>query len=341
MIYTFSNSIFENLNDDSLDSLDKIWSNSKGRNFLFIQTKNNFDTIRSSQWFRSLRKSSQDHIDQQFTASAQLGKSDKILTVSNENDMFFSLEEAFELLTKPVTVILEHIEYDAYFLDAIIRTHEQGLLIKEYYDNGWLIYINGNGNNIVNVINAMKDRFEKNKVKFPKNSSTYIKALVIIDSDKKYLSTNEVAEDKISLLNFIKINTPYHVLLKREMENYLPEDIYNDISQNVDFKNAYKTLNPSQKDYFDLENGLPDKNFNQLDADIQSFYSDISDAYKKVFRKGKLTFYKEDGRKDSFKARFPKLFLSPNITKDNLEGRAESTNKNELKEILQKILDLL
>ena len=125
------------------------------------------------------------------------------------------------------------------------------------------------------------------------------------------------------------------------MENYLPEDIYNEISQNEDFKTAYKTLNSRQKDYFDLENGFPEKNFNQLDAEIQSFYSDMSDASKKVFRKGKLTFYKEEGKKDNFKARFPKLFLSPNITKDNLERRAKSTNENELKEILQKISDLL
>ena len=185
MIYTLSNSIFENLNDDNLDSLDKIWSNSKGRNFLFIQTEHNFDSIRASRWFHGLRKTSQYHIEQQFIASAQMGKSDKILTVSNENDVFFSLDEASEILSRPVTVILEHIEYDAYFLDAIIRTHGQGLLIKEYYDNGWLIYTNGNGNNIESVIKSMKVRFEKNKVKFPKNSSTYIKAFVIIDSDKK------------------------------------------------------------------------------------------------------------------------------------------------------------
>jgi hypothetical protein len=341
MIYTFSNSIFDNLNNDNLDLLDKVWSNSKGKHFLFIGNEQNLNVIKSCDWFHHLRPSNKDQIEQQFIASATIPKKFPKLIIANTDAQYFSLTEASEILSKPFTIVLENREYDAHFMNTIINNYVEGRLIKEHYDKGWLIFGNGAGNNIINEINGMKDRFDKNKTKFPKESTVYIRAFVVIDSDKKYPSTVEVADDKVSLLDFIKVNTPYHVMLKREIENYLPEDIYNEIPQNEDFKNAYKTLNPNQKDYFDLEKGFPDKNFNQLDEGIQSLYNSINDTSKKVFRKEKLTFYKEDGRKDSFKARFSQLFLSKNITKENLEERASSTNKNELKEILQKINDLL
>ena len=334
MIYTFSNSFFDDLNEKNLDLLDKIWSNSKGRHFLFIGSEVNLNTIKSSFWFLSLRKSNQDQIDQQFIASAQSGR-------KKVNKTPFSLIEASEVLCKPLTIILENMEYDAHFINAIIEKNKSGSLIKEHYDKGWLVFTNGGGNNIPNVINGMKDRFEKNKTEFPKDSSAYIRAFAIIDSDKKYPSAAEVVDDRIPFLDFIKRNVPYHVMLKREMENYLPDEIYDEILENENFKKSFLALNPSQKDYFDLEKGFPDRNFNQLDTEIQSLYNDIDEESKKNFRKEKLTFYKKDGKKDSFKARFSQLFLSRNITKENLERRAKSTNENELKDILQKINDLL
>jgi hypothetical protein len=341
MIYTFSNSIFETLNDNDLDSMDKIWSNSKGKHFLFIGNESNFNAIQSSDWFKHLRKSSQDQIEQQYIASTSIGKKNTKFVIESNTSLYFSLSEAVEVLSKPFTVILENREYDANFLHTIINNYKEGQQIKEHYSKGWLIFGNGGGYNIPNEINGMKDRFDKNKTDFPKQSSVYIRAFVIIDSDKKYPSNAEVADDKMALLDFIKQNSPYHVLLKREMENYLPDEIYNEITNNEDFKKAFLALNPSQKDYFDLEKGLPEKNFNQLETEVQGLYNDIGEDSKKVFRKEKLTFYKEDGKKDSFKARFSQLFLSKKITKENLEKRAKSTNQNEFKELLQKINDLL
>ncbi len=340
MIYTFSNSILDSLNEQNLDSLDKIWSSSKGRHFLYIDNEPNLRAIQSTYWFQHLRKSNQAQIEEQFIASATIPKRLPKFTIAADAHCF-SLTEASEILSKHFTIVLENREYDAHFINAIINNYKEGQLINEHLKKGWIVYANGGGSNIPNEINGMKDRFEKNKTEFPKHSNIYIRAFVIIDSDKKYPSIAEVADDKVPLLDFIKQNAPYHVMLKREMENYLPDEIYNEISRNEDFKKAYIALNPSQKDYFDLEKGFPDKNFNQLDVDIQNLYSNINDESKKVFRKEKLTFYKEDDKKDSFKARFSRLFLSQNITKQNLEMRAKSTNENELKEILQKINELL
>lgn len=349
MIYTFSNLLFEELQENDLDLLDTLWNCSRGRHFLFIGNLSNLESIKQSNWYISLRQSNKDQIDQQFIASAQLGKNLKKTNICKKNSTHFSLEEAIAILCNPLTIILENIENDANFINAIIKCYAEGKEIDRHYKNGWLVYTNGGGNNIQNVINGMKRRFEENKSVFPKNSTDYLRVFVIIDSDKKFPSQNEVAADKVPLLDFIKKNTNnhYHVMLKREMENYLPSEIFAEIPNNEAYKKAYFNLSDIQKDFFDLEKGFPDKNFDQLDEEIQNLYSAVNknakedaDA-KKLFRKGGFVFYKTDGKKDNFKAQFPSLFLSKNITKSNLEKRAHSTNPSELKEILQKINDLL
>ncbi len=339
MTYSFSNNIFQNPNEKHLDLIDKIWHTSKDRHFLFIGDTENYKIIKDSEWYSYLRKSNKEEIDNQVVASFNIGRNKKKLLISNQETAAFSLIEAYEMLHKPLTVILENMDYDRYFIDALVSSFkESGAKIKKYYDNGWLTYINGGGSNIVSVINGLKDRFEKNKSDFPKESKTYLRTLIIIDSDKKFPINQEVADDKMITLAVIKQNSDYHVMLKREIENYLPYEIFNEIVGNDDFKRAYLKLKPVQKDFFDLEKGLPDKNFDQLEEELRNLYHDIDDADKKTFRKENMQFFKIDGKKDKFKARFPMLFESENITRKNLEARA---NSKELEIILQKINDLL
>ncbi len=340
MTYSFSNDIFQNPNEKHLDLIDKIWHTSKDRHFLFIGDAENYNIIKDSAWYSYLRKSNKEEIDNQVVASFNIGRNKKKLHISNQETTAFSLIEAYEMLNKPLTVILENMDYDRYFIDALVRSFKElGAKIKKYYDNGWLIYINGGGSNIVSVINGLKDRFEKNKSDFPKESRTYLRTLIIIDSDKRFPINQEVTDDKMTTLSIIKQNSDYHVMLKREIENYLPDGIFNEIVGNDDFKRAYLKLKPVQKDFFDLEKGFPyDKNFDKLEEGIRSLYNDISEADIKTFRKESIQFFKIDGKRDNFKARFPMLFESKNITRKNLEARA---NSNELEIILQKINDLL
>lgn len=340
MTYSFSNDIFQNPNEKHLDLIDKIWHTSKDRHFLFIGDNENYNIIKDSEWYNHLRQSHKEEIDNQVVASINIGRNKKKFLISNQETSSFSLIEAYEMLHKPLSIILENMEYDRYFIDALVRNfNELGAKIKKYYDNGWLNYTNGGGSNIVNVIHGLKDRFDKNKSDFPKESQTYLRTLIIMDSDKRFPIEQEVANDKMDKLAIIKQNSDYHVMLKREIENYLPDEIFNEIADNNDFKRAYLKLKPVQKDFFDLEKGFPsDKNFDQLEEGIRDLYNDINEIDKKAFRKESMQFFKIDGKKDSFKARFPMLFESKNITRKNLEARA---NSNELEKILQKINDLL
>jgi len=144
------------------------------------------------------------------------------------------------------------------------------------------------------------------------------------------------------LLESIKKDSAYHVTLKREIENYLPDDVFNEIPENEDFKQAYLRLSSEQKDFFDIEKGFPaKKNFNGLDINIQNLYSEIPNKDKKTFRDKSLEFFKENGKRANFKSSFPKLFMSNNISQANLKARAKSTDENELELILQKINNLL
>jgi len=342
MLYSFSSDIFNNLNQNSTELLDKIWFLSKEKHFLFIKNEDDLTTMKSSVWYKGLRKSSQEQIGLQLKNSSYINKNKSKLIISLSDKNAYSLVEALAILEEPLIVILEHIEYDKYFIDALINNFTGGERLKKFYNQGWLKFTNGNGNNILNVLIVMKDRFDKNKSDFPKNSAVYLRTFVIIDSDKRFPSNDEVPDDKKNLLGFIKENSEYHVTLKREMENYLPDEVFREISDNEEFKEAYLRLKPEQKDFFDIEKGFPqNKNFNGLNEQIRDLYDTLSDDDKKTFRQDNLIFYKENGKKANFKASFPKLFQSSNISQANLKARAKSTDENELEIILQKINDLL
>lgn len=342
MIYAFSKDVFINFDLSNTNLLDKIWVSSKGKHSLFIKNKEEFLILKKSKWYEGLRKSSQDDIDLQFVNSFNINKNASKLIISSGHEDSYSLVEALAILEKPLTIILEHIEYDKYFIDALINNFNLGKKLKKYIAKGWLEFANGGGSNISSVLKIMKERFDKNKSDFPKDSSAYIRSFVIIDSDKKYSSTTEVFEGKEKLFESIKSNSHYHVTLKREMENYLPDEVFNTIPNNEEFKQAYLRLNSTQKDFFDIEKGFPsNKNFNSLDGNIRSLYDGISEDDKKTFRNESMVFYKDDDKKANFKATYPKLFLSNKISQANLKARAKSTDENELELILQKINNLL
>lgn len=339
MIFAFDSNIFTDLSEDKIYLLDKIWINSLGRHELFIANKDDLDTILESDWGKGIRQSSNDYLKKSFKSSVYINKKNIKLLISEHNENY-SLLEAEDILNKPFGIILENIEYDKYFLDALIKCFpNESKKIKIHIDNGWLNFINGGGNNITNVLNEAKVRY--NRPEFPKESKFYLRNFILIDSDKKFPSDKEVADDKVILLDEIKqsLGDSYHVLKKREMENYLPDITMQNIKNNDEYISAYLNLNETQKDHFDIQNGLPDKNIDQLTpAELKNLYSDIVNPSLNTFRKKKLELKNEELVKISFKANFPKYFNHESVTKDSLKKRA---NSDELEQLLNKIVSLL
>ncbi len=342
MVYTFTKDVFINLDVSNTKLLDKIWFSSRGKHSLFIRNEEEYQFIIKSNWYKGLRKSNQEDIDLQFVNSFNINKKVSKLVISSKNQDAYSLVEAIAILEKPLTIILEHIEYDKYFIDALFNNFSLGKKLNKYYAKGWLEFANGGGSNTPKVLKIMKNRFDKNKADFPKDSSVYVRSFVIIYSDKKFPSTEVVSEEKKKLFDSIKRDSHFHVTLKREMENYLPDEVFNTIQNNKKFVEAYLRLNSTQKDFFDIEKGFPrNKNFNSLDVNIRNLYDGVSDRDKETFRNEHIVFFKEERKKVNFKATYPKLFISDKISQANLKARAKSTDENELTAILQKINNLL
>jgi hypothetical protein len=131
------------------------------------------------------------------------------------------------------------------------------------------------------------------------------------------------------------LGVPFHILTKREMENYLPDEAIQTVEGNRDFIKAYVRLKPEQKDYFDLEKGFPGQNRRQVEqakgAAFQMLYQSVSDADWQVFRKQYF------GLSD-FKNEFPRLFEAEQVTQETLQARvAHQDNPDELKDILDAI----
>lgn len=339
MIFSISDSIFLASDDNSIDLLNKIWLKSIDRHFLYIDTAENYEKISKSEWYKSLRSSSRTQLEIFYNESVNKKRRDIKLIISGNNEDF-SLIEAEEILTKPLSIILENIENDAYFLEAILKNFisSASKLIKFHYKNGWIKNENGGGSTIANVIQSHKTRFEKDKASFPKENYNYLRLFVMIDSDKEYPMADEFIQDKKSLVEILKNNNiVYHVTNKREIENYIPDEVVAEIQNNDMFIKAYNRLSPIQKDYFDLEKGFPNIKFENLNVEIQKLYQNISDNDKKVFRTEKIVLMK-DGKKMSFKSEFPKYFEHEKVTLATLSKRASS---NELEQILNKISQLL
>lgn len=151
----------------------------------------------------------------------------------NSSPTTFNLEEAKRYFIQPFIIILENRLNDSYFLNALIANFKKrSKIIKRHLDNGWLDYGNGGGlDNIINEVNAMMKPFDN----LPKENHRYLRCFVLVDSDKKFPNdrTKQYRENLFLFLNSVCI--PYHELEKREMENYLPDEVIEIIENNNEF----------------------------------------------------------------------------------------------------------
>ena len=116
---------------------------------------------------------------------------------------------------------------DAYFINALIENfRKKSKKIKRFKDENWLKYENGGGaDNIPNTIISILSSFER----LPKSNHNYLRAIVILDSDRQYVGM-PLKNDKQKIIDFCKMNEiKYHILEKREMENYIPNEVFDEM----------------------------------------------------------------------------------------------------------------
>lgn len=196
----------------------------------------------------------------------------------------FSVEEAIMYLLQPYSIILENGLNDAHFMNAIFNWFDpsNGTLLH-HVNEGWIRYENAGGcSNVRNFLQARIQQF-CGKQKF-------LRCYVFLDGDRRY-PTDTAPDVKYRTLKaqLEEWNVGYHVLEKRCMENYLPEEAMRVVAgpTNKDWVDSFMSLTAEQKDFLDISGG---------------FETDITKEEKRIVRvrESQLTTKDKKRRKKSY-----------------------------------------
>ena len=311
--------IFEKSEFDGLDYLFRILSwypqHSIKRYNIFIDLEKIKSTENYSK-FKLIQKDFDLFIDQQFndfiTESQNKNLKDYSVAIENRRNhpKIFNIEEAIRFFKQPVSIILENNKNDAYFIKAIIHHFDSFGKVIEHLKNGWIKFENAGGcSNVANFIEGELKIFEDLALRNKKETFDYFRGMIILDSDKESMEQPIKTQylNLESYLNSKKINQDrYHFLEKRMMENYMPDEVFEEIEHELTRRDkklkswiiSYKQLDSARKDF--------------------------------------LKYFEDMG--SEFKTSFPKRFESANVNKYTLKARA---NSDELERILNKISQLL
>ena len=306
----------------------------KQRYELFVE----WSIIKDTEYWQKLDFDDQNEIEDNYNRIIQEGTEAKyFIAINNGQNDYFTIEEAIRFFNQPVSIVLENSLNDQYFLSAIIKHFDTTKKIQKQLEKGCIQFENAGGcTNVINFIKGKLQSFDN----FPKDNHIYLRCFVLLDSDKEYPNAPQKEHYENKLLPFLNDNNiSNHILEKRCMENYMPDEVFYDIANTSELNNwfdIYTNLSISQKNYLNINKGFSKKNKdgtskkqrNELKQEIQYLYVDISQANYEILDKG---FKLRD-----FKTEFPKKFNHQQVNKSTLQG-----GTNEFQEIIDKIVTLL
>lgn len=310
----------------------------------------NFQEIQQLPLYQELSITEKEMIQEEFDKAVTEGISHGKYTITNKNKRknTFNIEEAIRYFMQPVSILLENSLNDSYFLRAIfwhfdVDENNGKRKLFEFVKNDWVQFVNAGGwTNIQNYITGKLKSFEHLAAINQKDIHTYLRCFVLMDSDKLTPSDSSTEKDKLKYWLEEK-EIIVHILNKRAMENYMPDNVIDELITQFDKRvkqwvNVYKKLTPEQKNYLDYNKGFEKrKSRTEQPIKVQQLYSNLSEIEYQVLNQG-LQLRK-------FKDRFPALFEknpSSSIYKGSLLAREGGTEvENEFLEIIKKINDLL
>lgn len=246
-----------------------------------------------------------------------------------EDSSCFNVSDGIKFFNSPLMIILENSDNDGYFIDAILREFKtKSKTIKRFKAENWVRYAMGGGSdNIIHYVEAEKRHFN--------GDIRFLKFFVLIDSDLEYPHTPNTKRRRLEDY-FNQNSIPYHILEKREIENYLPDNLLGAIDIENRFVKSYLDLSSQQKDYIDIEKGFQSNqnNIQQNKPLVYNLYSNLTSQGFDNLRVGLKDEFQ------NFKNEYPKLFAM--ATQDGLiERTKEQQNPKELQDILDKINKML
>jgi hypothetical protein len=252
-----------------------------------------------------------------------------------EDPKHFNVDEAIRFFRQPVSILLENGLNDSYFVLALFKYYDKKGKLKRHYQEGWLEFENAGG--CTNIPNSIDTALGSFKTLSKIDKTHYLRYFVLFDSDRAYPGM-PLKPDKEKVHKYLtEKKIPFHILEKREMESYLPDEVIQDLAKKHDspYLKAYLTLRSEQKDHFDMEKGLKknrtDNNWNKQEKDL---YNDLTDDKWKVLKNGIDIEYVDS----NFKKEFPKNFEHPAVNRATLGSRCGT---KELQEIVDAIKQLL
>lgn len=170
-----------------------------------------------------------------------------------------TIDTVMDFLGQPLKIVLENVESDRLFVEKCLE-----LLGEKQIDELWIEFVHGGGSDLAKVAQSYNGK---------------CRTFCLIDSDVISPPNiyNTPAKPK-TIKNIERIcqdnGYSFHILNKREMENYLPDrvlKIYLE-QKSRDFEHIYFNLSSQCKDYFDMKKGLTSRN---LELPIWGAYKEM------------------------------------------------------------------
>lgn len=332
-------------------------SNSLHHRYYFFINKNPKDLENFDNYAR-LSQTDREYLSNQYKASFISGKNVNFeYKISNEKSKAskeFNLQESIRYFNTPVFLVIENSLNDSYFLKSLFRyfdiEYSSHSRISEFIDNDWIQFINAGGwSNIKNYIEGRKKSLEKFCSLNGRDKYNFIRCFVLMDSDKNY--PTEILADRERLKTDLESNDiKVHILNKRAMENYMPDEVIENLEA-IDSKynsfsswiNVYKTISSEQKDFLNYQKGFPRELVTKIKKPRTQQIQDIQNLYSTSISNVNYDILDDGLRLPKFKDQFPKLYENNHhVHKATLLNREGGTNEaNEFREIIQKINSLL
>ncbi|XHR93163.1 hypothetical protein ACFJIV_22950 [Mucilaginibacter sp. UC70_90] len=295
--------------------------------------------------YRNLSIDDKKLLDEEFDAFiTSNGKVSYLISEDNNSNTIFNLEEAIRFFIQPLSIILENNKNDASFIRAIIYHFDQTTadgkqVLVDFMHNGWLQFENAGGcTNVENFIEGKLQSFNELAAKNNSDNHKYLRCIVILDSDTEFDGQPKKSQ-YLKLESYLhkKNITNYHFLEKRMMENYMPNEVVNSISDKSTkaWIDVYNTLSDKQKDYLNYKSGF------SKEKDEHGVRKPIKAEILALYPLDKTNFDHLDTGLNyaNFKENFPSLFESSGlVNKFTLKNRA---NSDELERILAKLKNLI
>lgn len=316
------------LSEGNHSDLDAIFS-------LFLEEQHKWididlEEIKKTDWYQGLGSRQVVYLAKMFVGSTRKSNFKKIIQVLNDDESEFNVIEAKIFLKQPLTVVVENYEHEPIFINKIFAEFDSSKELIKAKNMQWLSYENGGGANDNTVKGKLNESYDHDQLS--KEKSKYLRCFVIKDSDRKYCIKKHgeptmyqsISKAKTEFLELNKV--PFHILHKREKENYMPDLVFDSFirtskkkDDKKEFAKVYLKLSNEQKDFFDLEKGFTEKiknerrivEMNNLEPQVKELYNNLSLPEYNILGKG-LPYPK-------FKSDFSKNFSS--VKKLDLEKK--------------------